>query len=85
MATINGSPNAPARTNDCGVPPTPSQMQCMLHGAWIDPLPGQRRPECAGPRDVLVPANLEEQLELLGEQRVVVLEVESEQRKRLDG
>ena len=26
IATINGSPSAPARTNDCGVPPTPSQI-----------------------------------------------------------
>src|SRR5439155_11417050 len=34
--------------------------------------------------DVLVLANLEQQLELFSEQRVVVIEVEAEQRKRLD-
>lgn len=26
MATISGSPSVPARTNDAGVPPTPTQM-----------------------------------------------------------
>ena len=26
VATINGSPSWPVRTNDCGVPPTPSQI-----------------------------------------------------------
>jgi hypothetical protein len=31
MATINGSPSVPARTNDSGVPPTPTQMG---NGFW---------------------------------------------------
>jgi len=26
MATMSGSPKAPARAKDCGVPPTPSQI-----------------------------------------------------------
>src|SRR2546426_565149 len=35
IATINGSPSAPARTNDSGVPPTPSQIGSAedRHGA----------------------------------------------------
>jgi hypothetical protein len=47
IATIKGSPSAPARANECGVPPTPSQ--------------------------------------LLGKERVVVLQSEAEQWKGLDG
>jgi len=35
--------------------------------------------------DELVPANLEEEIELFGEQGVVILEVEAEERKGLDG
>ena len=38
----------------------------------------------AGPVDVLVVTDLEQQFELLGEQRVVVLEPEPEQRKGID-
>src|SRR5206468_785393 len=41
-------------------------------------------PVFARPGDVLVVADLEEQVEVLGKQRVVVLEPEAEQRKRVD-
>ena len=38
----------------------------------------------AGPVDVLVLTNLQEEIEILGKQRVVVLEAQAEQRKRID-
>ena len=38
----------------------------------------------AGPVDVLVVADLEEEVELFGEERVVVFEGEAEERERLD-
>ena len=38
----------------------------------------------AGPMDVLVLADLQEQIELLCKERVVVLQFQPEQRKRLD-
>ena len=38
----------------------------------------------AGPGNVLVVTDLEQQVELLGEQRVVVLESEAEQREGID-
>ena len=85
MATINGSPSAPARANDFGVPPTPSQIGRILHRPRVDPLPRQRSPVLAGPLHMLVLADREQQPELLLEQRVVVLQPESEERKRLDG
>ena len=38
----------------------------------------------AFPRDLRLGANLKQEIELLREQRVVIVEVEAEQRKRLD-
>src|SRR5262245_195921 len=56
----------------------------ILNRARVDALPRQRRAERARPVDVFVLADLQEQLEFLREQRVVILEIESEQRKGLD-
>jgi hypothetical protein len=40
IATMSGRPRAPARTNDDGVPPTPTQhRQRVLHRPRVDRLP----------------------------------------------
>src|SRR5258708_7134138 len=58
--------------------------QRILHRPGINTLSGQRRPMFAGPVHVLVLADLQQQVELLGKERVVVLQLQAEQRKRLD-
>ncbi len=58
--------------------------QRVLQRARVDALAVERRAVAAGPRDVLGLAQLEQELELLGEQLVVVLEVVAEQREGLD-
>ena len=58
--------------------------QRILHGPRIDALAVQRWPEFAGPGDPLVGAQHQQEVQLLSEQRVVVLEVVAEQRERLD-
>ena len=86
MATISGSPSSPARTNDCGVPPTPSQIGSgFCIGRRIDALPGQRGTVLSGPMHLLVCTNVEQEVELLGKECIVVLQPEAEERKRFDG
>jgi hypothetical protein len=75
MATINGKPSVPARTNDSGVPPTPSQMgSCACAG---------RRPKLALPANFLRVPNGQQQAQLFAKQLVVVIEAEAKKRKRL--
>src|SRR3954462_8211779 len=96
IASAIGSPSAPARTTDCRVPPTATQTGS---GAWAgrgetpwpsrgrrraDARAGERRTVAARPVDVLGLAQREQQLELLGEELVVVLQVVAEQREALD-
>src|SRR5258706_14122603 len=52
--------------------------QGILHGSGVDALAGECGSMFAGPGYVLVVSDLEEQVELLGEERVVVLELEAE-------
>ena len=54
-------------------------LRARVHGH-----PVERRPVLPGPGDALVLAQAQQQLELLREQRVVVVEVVPEQRERLD-
>src|SRR5918995_5637755 len=56
----------------------------LLHRAQVYPRVLKRRAVLPGPRDLLGLAQLKQQLELLGEQLVVVVEVVAEERKRLD-
>src|SRR5438876_1112258 len=56
----------------------------VLHWPWVDSLPGQSRSELAGPFDVLVLTDLQEQLKLLLEECIVILKAEPEQGKGLD-
>ena len=84
IAIVSGRPSTPARTTDCGVPPT------AIHtgiGSWTGrghtPWSCERRAVAALPRDALARPQLQQQVELLGEQLVVVVEVVAEQRERL--
>src|SRR5205085_12284616 len=63
--------------------PEPDRKR-ILQRPGIDTLAGQGGTMPAGPGDVLVVADLEQQVQLLREQRVVVLELVTEQRERLD-
>jgi hypothetical protein len=58
--------------------------QRLLQRARIDALALERRAMTAFPRDLRLGANLKQEIELLGEQLVVVVEVEAEQREGLD-
>jgi hypothetical protein len=87
IATASGRPSVPARMAEPGLPPTASQTgRRLLDGARVDAEPGDRGAVAPGarPRDVLAVAQREEQVELLGEELVVVLEVVAEEREGLD-
>src|SRR5258707_6820841 len=58
--------------------------QRILHGSRVDALACKRRAMLAGPVDLLVLANLQEQIELLFKERVVVFELETEQWEGID-
>jgi hypothetical protein len=75
IASINGSPRVPARTNDCGAEPN---RQPFLQRPRIDALAGQRRAVFSGPVHVLVLANRQEQVELFREEGIVIFELEPE-------
>ena len=64
-------------------PDADPDRQRVLRRARVDALPGQGGAVPARPGDVHRVADLQQQVELLGEQRVVVVEVEPEQRERL--
>ena len=55
-----------------------------LQGAREDTLTGERGPVLAGPVNVCLVAELQEEVELFGEEGVVVLEVEAEEGEGLD-
>ena len=57
--------------------------QWVLHGPRPHAGAGERRAVAAGPRHALARAQRQQQLELLGEQLVVVVEVVAEERERL--
>ena len=85
IASAIGRPSAPARTADCGVPPTATQTgsgSCSGRGYT----PRRRSAGASRPvqRDLVAVAQPQQQLELLGEELVVVLEVVAEERERLD-
>ncbi len=63
---------------------TDPRGQRILDGPRKDALPGQRRAMLAGPVDVGILTNLEEQLKFFRKKRVVIVEIEAEQRIRLD-
>src|SRR5258708_17666403 len=63
---------------------TQPYRQKILHWPGIDALSGQGSPVFAGPVHVLVLADLQQQIELLRKERIVILQLQAEQRKRLD-
>src|SRR5438309_10640002 len=58
--------------------------QRILHRPWIDSLPRQCGPMLARPGDVLIVADLEQQVQLLRDQRIVLLESVPESRNRVN-
>ena len=85
IAIVNGSPSVPARTTDCGEPPTATQIGSgSCTGRGHTPASLERRAMAPGPRHARLLAKLQQQLELLGVQLVVVVEVVAEQREGLD-
>ena len=76
----------PPRTDHRGGRPADRDphRQGLLDRARVHGLVLQRRPMATAPRHALGRAERQQQVQLLGEQRVVVAEVVPEQRKRLD-
>src|ERR1700719_1808908 len=58
--------------------------QRVLQRARVNALPGERRTVPARPMDVGLLADLQEQVEALGKERIVIIELEAEERERLD-
>src|SRR5207249_9194952 len=58
--------------------------QALLERSRVHALARERRPMLAGPLRMLLVAQREQKVELLGEQRVVVVKVEAEKRERVD-
>ena len=83
-ASISGRPKRAARTTDCGLPPTPTQVgMCPVGDRRADELVRERRPEVPRPGHGLLAEQAYEQVELLFEQLLVVGEVEAEEREGL--
>ena len=75
----------PARIKELGVPPTPSQTGSgFCSGRGINSLSGEWRAVFARPVNVRVLADVQKQIEFLGKERIVVLELQPEQGKRFD-
>src|SRR5216684_3069217 len=58
--------------------------QWILHRSRIHTLPAQGRPELTRPRDVLVGTHVQQEVQLLGKQRVVVVQVVAEEWEGFD-
>src|ERR1700736_5848842 len=63
--------------------PEPNRQR-VLQRPWVNSLPGERSAVPARPVNMCVLANLQKQIELLGKERIVILEIEPKERKRLD-
>src|SRR6266566_1417849 len=63
---------------------TQPDRERILHGPRVDALTGQRRAVSARPVHMLVLPDLQEEIELLGEESVVVFEAQPEERKCVD-
>jgi hypothetical protein len=84
IAIVNGSPSVAARTTDCGVPPTATQIgSLLLHGPRPDPGLVQAPDDACHSSDGVAVTDCQQQLELLGVQLVVVVKALPEQGERL--
>src|SRR5207245_5723477 len=63
--------------------PEPNRQR-ILERPRVNSLPGQCRAVLARPVDMRVLANLKKQIELIGKERIVVLELQPKKRKRFD-
>jgi hypothetical protein len=84
MATVSGRPSVPARTKDAGVPPTPRRIgsfACSGRGQTPWPVSEAR---CLPDQWMGLLAQGQQQVELLGEELVVVAQVVAEERIGLD-
>src|SRR6266481_2187417 len=63
---------------------TKPNRQRVLERARVNSLPIECRAVLARPVDMRVLADVQKQIELLGEKRIVVLEFQAEERKRFD-
>ena len=73
-----------ARKGSGRAPDTQPDGQRILQGPRVDTLPGERSTVLARPVDLRALTNLQQQFELLGKERVVVVEIETEEGKGLD-
>ena len=67
-----------------GAPDADPDRQARLQGAGVDRLASQRRAVPPGPGHLLARADLQQQIELLGKEGVIVVELEAEEREGLD-
>ena len=75
----------PARTKELGrASDTEPNRQRVLQRARVNSLPGECGAVFARPVNVRVLADVQKQIEFLGEKRIVVLELQPEERKRFD-
>src|SRR4029077_16521052 len=63
---------------------TKPNRQRVLQRTRVNSLPGKRSAMLPRPMNIRVVTNFQKQLELLGEERIVVLEFQAEERKRFD-
>src|SRR6267142_2329343 len=63
---------------------TKPNRQRLLQRTRVNSLPGKRSAMLARPVDMRVLADVQKQIELFGEKRIVVLEFQAEERKRFD-
>src|SRR6266404_5887233 len=67
----------------CASDPEPNRQR-ILEWARVNSLPGECGAVFARPVDMRVLANLQEQIELLAEERIVILELQAKERERFD-
>jgi len=85
IATIKGRPSARCASKRLWSPAAAQPYwQRILHRSRVNALACQSRPIFAGPVYVFVLTNPQQQIELLSKKRVIVLEFQAEQWKRLD-
>src|SRR5438105_3432880 len=67
-----------------GAADTEPNRQRVLERARVNSLPGEWRAMLPRPMNMRVFANVQKEIEFLGKERVVVLELQAEERKRFD-
>jgi len=81
---LTQSENASANKGAGRASDTEPNRERILQRPRVNSLSGECRAVFARPLNVRVLADLQKQIELLGEKRIVILEFQSEERKRFD-